>query len=213
MLRKTILLAATAAAAAGFGAGAASAETNIAVVDVARVFEQYAMTRDLETKFDDARREAADEAEQRRGSIEQMRRALAAFNPDSDDFKRREDELSRAEVEFQVWSSQTEKRLKASHKRWLMRIYTNARTAVADIAKERDIDLVLTYDQLTEDAPDSVALRQQILLQKVIYHSDRIDLTDDVLLRLNEAYRASGGIRSIDAPPAAPETPPAEKKP
>lgn len=192
-------------------AGEARGQTNIAVLDVARVFEQYELTRDLETRFESQRRAAADEADQRRDRVEQMRRALTAFDPDSDDYARREAELTRAEVEFQVWSTQTEKTLKAAHKRWLLRIYDNTRAEVAKLANERKIDLVVTYDLLTEDAPDSTSLRQQILLQKVIFHSDRIDLTDEVLSRLNAAYKASGGMRSLDADITPAQEQPAQK--
>ena len=82
-------------------ATAAQAQSNMAVIDVARIFEEYEMTRDLEQMFEDRRRAAADEADKRRSNVEQMRRALAAFDPSSDDFARRESDIMRAEVEFQ----------------------------------------------------------------------------------------------------------------
>lgn len=195
----------------GFGAASALAQAHVAVLDVARVFEEYELTRDLETRFEEHRRAAADEAERRRAAAEQMRRALSAFDPESEDFARREAELTRAEIEFQVWSVQMEKKLKNDHKRWLLRIYDNTKAEVAKLAEERNVDLVVTYDRLTEDAPDSVTLRQQILLQKVIYHSGRIDLTDEILKRLNAAYRDAGGMPSLDAPPARKKETPAEK--
>ena len=191
---------AAAALVCSFVAPAVRAEPSIAVLDLARVFEEYEMTRDLEEMFDQKRRAAAEEAEQRRASMEQMRRALAAFDPVSADFARREEDLTRAQVDFEVWSGLTEKRLKADHKKWLLKIYRHTQTTVAEIATQRQIDVVLTYDKLTDDAPDSIALRQQILLQKVIYHSARIDITDEVLTRLNGSYRSSGGIRSLPAP-------------
>jgi len=175
--------------------------TEIGVLNVARVFEEYEMTRDLEALFDQARREAADEAERRRDNVEQLRRALTAFDPTSEDYARRDEELTRIEVEFQVWSKATERRLKNDHLRWMHEIYNNTRKVIAEIAAERKLDLVLTYDELTEDAPDSVALRQQILLQKVIYHSPKVDITDEAMRRLNEAYRKSGGIRALNVLP------------
>jgi Skp family chaperone for outer membrane proteins len=178
-----------------------AAEPDIAVLDIARIFEGYQMTRDLEVRFDDKRRAATEEAQTRRNNIEQMRSALAAFDPTSEDFAKREAEMQRAETEYEVWSSVEEKRLKAEHKRWLMQIYRNTQAVVGQVAEERGIDLVLTYDQLADDAPDSLALRQQILLQKVIYHSARVDVTDEVLRRLNDAYKAHGGAASLEAPP------------
>jgi len=170
---------------------------NIAVMDVARIFEDYEMTRDLEALFEDRQRAVSKEAESRRKSIEQMRRALAAFDPTSEDFARREKDLIRAETEYQIWSGYEERRLKTEHKNWLMRIYRRTQKVVGEVARERSVDLVLTYDRLVNDAPDSGALRQQILLQKVIYHSDRVDITNEVLKRLNKQYENQGGIRSL----------------
>ncbi len=180
----------------------ANAQSNIAVIDVASVFESYEMTRDLEAMFNARRQELATEADQRRTSIEQMRRGLAAFDPASSDYVSREQELIRAEVDFQVWSTHSEQRLKTNHKLWLLAIYRNTQGVIEKLANERNYDLVLTYDRLTDDAPDSVTLRQQILLQKVIYHHSRIDITTEVLNRLNNEYKSSGGIRSLDALPA-----------
>jgi len=52
-----------------------------------------------------------------------------------------------------------------------------------------------------EDAPDSTALRQQILLQKVIYYTDRMDITEEVLTRLNTEYASQnqGGSRPMSS--------------
>ncbi len=189
----------------------ASAQSNIAVIDVAQVFESYTMTRDLESMFNAKRQELSNEAEQRRTSIEQMRRGLAAFDPSSADYISREQELIRAEVDFQVWSTHSEQRLKTNHKQWLLAIYRNTQGAVAKLANERNFDLVLTFDRLAEDAPDSVTLRQQILLQKVIYHNSRVDITTEVLNRLNNEYKSGGGIRSLDALPANSKRAPGSK--
>ncbi|HNO79244.1 MAG TPA: OmpH family outer membrane protein [Phycisphaerae bacterium] len=191
-----------------WSAQGALAQSKIAVIDVASVFESYEMTRDLEAMFNAKRQELATEAEQRRTAIEQMRRGLAAFDPGSADYASREQELIRAEVDFQVWSTHSEQRLKTNHKLWLLAIYRNTQETVGKVADERNYDLVLTYDRLTDDAPDSVTLRQQILLQKVIYHHSRIDITTEVLNRLNNEYKSSGGIRSLDALPATPNRTP-----
>jgi len=199
MLKKHTAVALLATAALLTAGPIARAETEIAVLNVARIFEKYEMTRDLESLFDQARRAAADEADQRRAKTEQLRKALSAFDPGSEDYLRREQEADRADLEFQVWSKATERRLKGDHLRWMKQIYHNTQDVIAQIAKERGLDLVLTYDELTDDAPDSVALRQQILLQKVIYHNAKNDITDEVLRRLNEAYRKSGGIHDIEA--------------
>ena|GEM_PF-1063589 len=170
---------------------------NVAVVDLAFTFEKYAMTKDLEAMFDERRRAAAAEAERKRASVEAKRKNLLALKPESAEFTQLEQEITRMEIEYEVWAAHQEQALKRDHKRWLMRIYKDVKDAVAQIALSSKIDLVLTYDQLTEDAPDSIALRQQILLQKIIYFDDRIDLTQAVLSQVNAKYEADGGAAGL----------------
>lgn len=173
----------------------------IAVVDLARVFDGYRMTKDLEQRFDDRRRVIGDQAESRRYAVEKQLTALQAFDPASRDYAERRNELYRMEFEFKVWLSMEEQRLKDEHMAWLRSIYDDVRQAVAGVAESRGIDLVLTYDELSPDVPDSLALRREILLKKVLYFSDRVDLTAQVLEGLNENYEKTGGAASLKEPP------------
>jgi len=184
----------------GWAATATSAG-EIAVVDVARIFEQYKLTQDLESSFEQQQRELTSQAEKKRESLDQMRRSLAAFDPTSQDYTKRENEMLKAEVEYQVWSTVEQKRLKSEHQNWLRRIYHDTQRVIGDIARSRGYDLVLTYDRLLEDASDSTSLRQQILLQKVIYYNDQMDITEEVLTRLNSEYASQnqGGSRPMSS--------------
>lgn len=189
------------------------ASGGIAVVDLARVFDGYRMTKDLEQRFDDRRRVIGDQAESRRYAVEKQLAALQAFDPASRDYAERREELYRMEFEFKVWLSMEEQRLKDEHMAWLRNIYDHVRQAVADVAESRGIDLVLTYDELSPDVPDSLSLRREILLKKVLYFSDRVDLTAQVLEGLNQTYEKTGGAASLKEPPPLidpgdPESPP-----
>lgn len=178
-----------------------TAEPNIAVVNLAQVFDGYRMTKDLEQQFDNRRRAIGDQAENRRFAVEKQLAALQAFDPASRDYAERREELRRMEFEFKVWVSMEEQRLKDEHMGWLRRIYDDVREVVADVARARGIDLILTYDELSPDVPDSLALRREILLKKVLYFNDRVDLTAEVLGRLNERYQDRGGAASLRQPP------------
>ena len=174
---------------------------NIAVVNLARVFDGYKMTKDLEQQFDNRRRAIGNQAEDRRYAVEKQLSALQAFDPASQDYAERRDELRRLEFEFKVWVSMEEQRLKDEHMAWLRRIYEDVRQVVAEVARARAIDLILTYDELSPEVPDSLALRREILLKKVLYFDERVDLTTEVLRRLNEGYEKKGGAASLKEPP------------
>jgi len=169
----------------------------VGVIDVAKVFGDYQMTSDLESVFDGEQKKVGEQRDARRKDLETQRKALEAFVPGTPDHKERYEQMVRADVEFQVWLGMQDRFLKDEHMRRLRQIYEDVRLAVKAVADKRGLELVLTFDQLTTEAPDSVALRQQILLQKVIYFSDRIDVTTEVLQTVNESYLKKGGAESL----------------
>jgi len=60
---------------------------------------------------------------------------------------------------------------------------------VETIARQRGIQIVL-YDRAQDQEAENMGqLLQQVELRKVVYASKSVDLTDTVLLALNEAYR------------------------
>ena len=111
------------------------------------------------------------------------------------------------QIEARLWVELEEQKLKDEHMAWLRRIYEDVRTAVAAEAEKRNIDLVLTYKELPPNVPDSMTLRQEILLKQVLYFNDRVDLTESVLTSLNEKYTNAGGAATLRVgagPTAAP---------
>lgn len=174
---------------------------NIAVCNLTYVFDNYRMTRDLEQFFESRNKEFQTQAEQKRSDLEAKRNQLAQFKPGSDDYNRREEEFAIEQYKFQGWLDLWEQRLKKEHKNWLRRVYQNVQDAVAELSKEQNISLVLTYSKIDENAPDSAAMKQQILLRTVLYADDRIDLTQPILSRLEERYEKAGGAASLSQGP------------
>jgi Skp family chaperone for outer membrane proteins len=180
-----------------------AASTNVAVINLSVVFDQYRLTKDLEAKFASRQRQMEAEAQKQRDEIEVKRQALASFKPGTDDYSARRDEVAKMVIEYQVRTEVQNERLRESHKQWLLKIYQDVRSAVAAVAKEDGVDLVLTYEEVSADAPDSKALRQQLLLEKVFYFGDKLDLTEKVISRVNADYAGPESIELGAAGPGA----------
>ena len=193
----TIMCTSLVSAALGQQPQSHSGSPNIAVVDLTSLFDRFRMTRDLEDLFAGRRESITAEAESRRDDITFKRNELRQFKPGTADFQQREEALIQAEIGFQVWLEVEERRLKSEHKNWLQEIYKNVEQVIAKLAADRGIDLVLTYNALDPDAPDSIAFKQQILLRIVLYASDRSDLTNTVLARLDADYQKRGGPNTL----------------
>lgn len=181
----------------GLSATTTQAADNIGVINIADVFDGYQMTTDLERLFQLREQQIKEQSQTRLSELDTLRKELEAFAPGTPDFDERYRTLAHLEAEYQVWLGFEQRMLREEHMRRLMQIYEDTQSAVRGVAESRGIDLVLTYDRLSADAPDSVSMRQQILLQKVIYANDKIDLTQPVLEQLNRAYQERGGMDSL----------------
>jgi len=171
----------------------ASGQTGVAVVNVEEVFANYKRPAVLEQQIRAKQQAVVEEAGSRRDQIERKRQALQAFKPGTADYEEKHRALRREEIDFQVWSTLEEEAIKKEHKEMFRAIYNDVKRGVAKVAKQRGYNIVLTYDTLTEEAPDSVALRQQILLQKVIYWEPQIDITQEVLKVINDEFDRNQG--------------------
>lgn len=167
------------------------ANPRVAVVNVAEVSERYHRTTDLEARFDAERRKLQQERDALREKIEIARRSLQEeLKPGTEAFDNRRKELAMLDAELQWFvetkNAEIEKGLASS----LRSIYSDIQSAVQSIAAEKNIDLVLAADQIEQDFPETPGVaRQRILLNKVVFWSPRMDITESVISRLNAGYR------------------------
>lgn len=169
----------------------AAGSPNVAVVDIPTVHEAYARTTDLEAQFDARKRRYNDEVEARRGQLERESRALQDFKPNTPDFQARRKHVAQLEFDLRFYSETEQEAIERSLTASLRLIYDDIQAMVRTVALEKRIDIVIAADEFPDTPPDSPgALKNQILLRKVIYWSPRVDITDEVVARLNSEYAA-----------------------
>lgn len=186
--------------------------TRVAVVDVPAVSERYHGTKDLEAQFEQHRVKFNEQRGALQMKIEQARRSLTEeLKPGTQVFAERRKQLVMLEAELQWFVDAQGQQIEFGLAQSLRRIYADIREAVTELAEERGIDVVLAADRLPPEAPPTTQqARQQIVLQKVVFWSPRVDLTEEVITRLNAAYQARqlsppGGGAAL--PPVPEETP------
>lgn len=173
-----------------------TAAASVAVIDIVKIFNAFQQTNDLNKAFDSKKKQIQAEAEKRRELLLQTQKNLEAYKPGDADYKEREQEAMRAEIDLRTWLTYTEESLKRKHKYWLEQTYQKVCAAAGKVAADKGYVLVLTYEELdSANVKDSSALMQQIARRKVIYASAQVDITDETLNRLNLDYKQSGGIK------------------
>lgn len=164
--------------------------TRVAVVSIPVVSEQYKKTSDLEAQFDQVRRRLSERRDELKGKVDLLTRSLKEeLKPGTDEYRARQKDLAMAQAELQWFMDSERQRVEQGLADSLREIFSDIQDAVRAIAEQRGIDIVLASDELPKDAPNSSGqVRQQILLQKVVYWSPRVDITKEVVERLNQVY-------------------------
>lgn len=181
--------------------------TRVAVVNVPVVSEKYQKTADLETHFEGIRRKLNERRNTLKDKIDRTGRSLQEeLKPGTDAYRERRKQLALLEAELQWFVESEGQRAEQGLAESLTEIYGDILKAVREVARESGIDVVLAADKLPDMPPNSaVHVRQQILLQKVLYWNPRLDITDQVVTWLNANYGLERAKRANDvAPPREP---------
>lgn len=179
--------------------------SKVVVVDLVRIFNECQQIADLNSMIKKKSKELNQEAEQRRKVIEDKQLELTAFTPGTPDYEARRKDLVRLNIEANVWLKVSEESMEQEKFEWTRIIYEKSLRVVDSIARERGYEIVV---QRTEFVPDDVgqnvqALRRMIQDRTVVYHVPEIDVTSEVVRRLDAEYQASGGMKLQGAEAAA----------
>jgi Skp family chaperone for outer membrane proteins len=169
--------------------GSVAEATNVAVVNVPRVSEQYQRTRDLEAHFEGLQRQFRAQADEKKAKLERDQAALQEFKEGTPDFESRRRELNASQADLQYFVESEGQKLELGLAQSLKVIFQDIQEAINTVAEAEGIDIVLAYDTLPTDTPrSSNAVRQQIMLQKVLYWKPEHDITEAVIAQLNKTY-------------------------
>lgn len=173
----------------------AAADTKIAVVNVGEVSEKYERTKDLESHFDNVRRTLQSQRDELKEKAERTAKSLSEeLKPGTEEYRNRRKELAMMEAQLQYFVDSEGKQIEAELAESLRSIFDDIQTVIKAMAEEKGFDLVLVADSMPPGAPDNTQqVRQQIVLQKVLFASPRVDITNEVVTRLNDKYRAAKG--------------------
>lgn len=172
------------------------AAPRFAVLDLVRVFDETVQIQDLNNMIKKRNGELNAEAEQRRKIIENKQTELTAFKQGTPDYETRRKELMRLNIEANVWLKSSEEETEQEKFDWTRIIYEKALRAAGELAQERGYAVVLQRFEFKPDdvQPSVQGLRRMIQERNVIWHAPEIDITMEVVRRMDAEYKAEGGL-------------------
>jgi len=167
---------------------AAPVHQRIGVVDVRKCFEKEKYTRMAESleELGRLRDQLSQEAVALQKKIAGLTDDLAIASPKGDIYVDKLRLRSHAEYDLKLLQEVSRRKLRDRLADLETRVYAEIRRVIAEIARVRNLDLVLRVDEprLQEEDPEAAAA-QRNASRDVLYHADALDITPQVLARLN----------------------------
>ncbi|HWL95009.1 MAG TPA: OmpH family outer membrane protein [Phycisphaerae bacterium] len=192
-------------------ANSSASDCCIGIVDFVRIFNECEQIKDLNEALRKQEVDVQAEAKQRQDVIENKQVELSAFKTGSPDYQQRRKDLIRLGTEANVWLKVSEQDLENQKFDWTKVVYQKAVEVVSNLSRERGLKVVLQYKEFSPDDTDQTlaSIRRMIQERAVVYAENDTDMTDEVIKRLNETYRAAGGKKQLEpSAPAAPASAP-----
>ncbi|MCC6579441.1 MAG: OmpH family outer membrane protein [Phycisphaeraceae bacterium] len=171
-------------------AGQHGRPTAIAVVDVERSMnamdEMTQIQANMNTLLDRSKNEELD----RRKKLEQLQQDLQLLQAGTDAFRQKSDELQLKAIELDSWSKFQQGALQREQVLQLTNLYRKLLDMVGKVAGDNGFDMVIFKEKDPEFRnvkPD--ALSALISLRKVLWVREDLDLTDQVILRMNNEWK------------------------
>jgi Skp family chaperone for outer membrane proteins len=177
--------------------GAFARPTTVVAVDLAAVLDGLQQRSVAEAELKQMGAELAAE-EQRRVEELQALRQRREEAPEAD-HATLDEQLDRAMVKFEAWRQlQLERVDQETALRW-QALDRSVRKAIAEMAEVEGYDIVLTDDSSVElglnpalQASRENQIRQQMSARRLLYLNPEVDITDELIERMNNAFSAGG---------------------
>lgn len=176
-------------------AAMAADATKVAIANPAKIFNDMQELKDLRAKMDSEKRLLDGVSREKEEKIKALQAARDALKSDTPQYQDKNSEYLKAAIEYKTWGELNQMNFQREQKLQLKAVYQKIETAIAEISKQKGYDLVIV-DQRT-DLPEDIdrlnieQLRALINSRTVLYSSDKIDISADVLAMLDAKYRGA----------------------
>lgn len=164
--------------------------TKVAVVDVLKIFnglqEKAQIEADMRTKSEQLQKEE----QTRRQELQDLQNDLKILAPDTQAYTQKTEQIKSKVIELRVWSEIQADGLKSESSLQLAGLYRKMVQSIGKVAKENGYDLALYKEQQPDfENVKAEAINQLIQLRKLLWSADDLDITDQVITRMNNEYK------------------------
>jgi Skp family chaperone for outer membrane proteins len=169
-------------------ANAEAEDFKIGVVDISGVFEKYQKRIDLDQELKEQEQGFQDEINKKRKEIIDLDEETQLLDLGSESRSKNENLLERKNVELEGYAKFAERQLLKKYKEFFENTYQEVVQKVEEIGKQSNFDLIIKKEEPNLESGQISDLQFKIGIRTVLYHSESVDITSDVIDSLNASY-------------------------
>ena len=174
----------------------------IAVIDINYIFKNHFRFKAMVEDWKKDVKMAEDQMKQKRKEIDSLIKDLENYKRGSPDYKTREKQIAQMQAALQAEMQLQKKDLMQHEAKMYLTVYKEVQEQISYFSRQHGITLVLRFNRasINEEDPRQI---QQGLLRPVLFQ-DNIDITMDILKRLNPPPGRIGKRQQNQVPVARP---------
>jgi len=169
-------------------ANAEAEDFKIGIVDISSVFEKYQKRIDLDQEMKGQEKGFQDEINKKRKEIIDLDEETQLLDLGSESRSKNENLLERKNVELEGYAKFAERQLLKKYKDFFENVYQEVVQKVEEIGKQNNFDLIIKKEEPNLESGQISDLQFKIGIRTVLYHSESVDITLDVIDNLNASY-------------------------
>lgn len=166
-------------------------DEKIVSVNLTRLLNDLEETAAIRARLNTLAADMRKEQEQRQSEIQQMREELDALPPGSERTRGLQEQLLIKAADFKSWMEVKSNLRNLEESIEYMRMYDKVLKSVKELAEAQGYDYVLLDDtdiKIQPGTPEEVI--PQMFTRRMLYAGGKRDITGEVLVRMNNAFRA-----------------------
>ncbi len=160
-------------------------EAKLAVVSISRILEQSKKHSNWQEKMEKQENEYYADLQKLNKEIEALKADIDTRKPGSEDHLRLMRKAMEKSGALEARKKFYENEVSMKVRLWTEKIYQEVLDLIAEIAKSKDLNIVLARDEVDLPAPNTNELMLLIRTNKVLFNGDELDITDEVIEKLD----------------------------
>ena len=161
----------------------------VATASASKIFLGIKEMHELQAKFKEELANLDKESRARQQKVADLRGALELIKPEAPQYEEQSRAYMQAASDQKAWVELNQGLASRKEKLQTKMLFDKITATIAEVAKERGIDFVVSEPPaLNIDRMSSQDLTQAMAQREILYSNASLDLTADVIARLDERY-------------------------